>query len=38
MAVQGFAGRLHGTPDVPREQLEAHCVESVLAAMTGPRE
>ncbi|WP_324792824.1 TetR family transcriptional regulator [Streptomyces cyaneofuscatus] len=27
-----FAGWLHGTLDVPRERLEAHCVELVLAA------
>ncbi|MEW1613720.1 MULTISPECIES: TetR family transcriptional regulator [unclassified Streptomyces] len=32
-----FAGWLHGTLDVPRERLEAHCVELVLAATT-PRE
>ncbi|OCC12773.1 hypothetical protein A3Q37_01437 [Streptomyces sp. PTY087I2] len=29
-----FAGWLHGTLDVPRERLEAHCVELVLAATT----
>lgn len=27
-----FAGWLHGTLDVPRERLESHCVELVLAA------
>ncbi|MFD4017919.1 TetR/AcrR family transcriptional regulator [Streptomyces sindenensis] len=27
-----FAGWLHGTLDVPRERLEAHCVDLVLAA------
>ncbi|MYX12291.1 TetR family transcriptional regulator [Streptomyces sp. SID8374] len=27
-----FAGWLHGTLDVPRERLEAHCVALVLAA------
>ncbi|MEU3205153.1 helix-turn-helix domain-containing protein [Streptomyces cyaneofuscatus] len=27
-----FAGWLHGTLDVPRERVEAHCVELVLAA------
>ena len=32
-----FAGWLHGTLDVPRERLEAHCVQLVLAA-TSPRE
>ncbi|PVD09529.1 helix-turn-helix domain-containing protein [Streptomyces sp. CS147] len=29
-----FAGWLHGTLDVPRERLEAHCVELVLTATT----
>lgn len=29
-----FAGWLHGTLDVPRERLEAHCVHLVLAATT----
>ncbi|MFD7671597.1 hypothetical protein ACFVZE_15630 [Streptomyces anulatus] len=38
MAVQSFAVRRHCTPDVPREQPKAHCVELVLAAMTGARE
>ncbi|MFI1226725.1 MULTISPECIES: TetR/AcrR family transcriptional regulator [unclassified Streptomyces] len=33
-----FAGWLHGTLDVPRERLEAHCVELVLAALTASRE
>ncbi|MBH0243716.1 TetR/AcrR family transcriptional regulator, partial [Streptomyces cavourensis] len=32
-----FAGWLHGTLDVPRERLEAHCVQLVLAA-TSPRD
>ncbi|ARI55746.1 TetR/AcrR family transcriptional regulator [Streptomyces bacillaris] len=31
-----FAGWLHGTLDVPRERLEAHCVQLVLAATSPP--